>query len=205
MLEGQDKIYYVVAESKQAAMNSPHLELFNKRGIEVMVLYERIDEWLLSRLTEFEGKKLVSISRGDVDLGDLGVTEAEKEAHKEAEKSYEDILKRVEKSLDGRVKSVRITERLTDSPSCVVADDDDMSANLKRMLKEAGQAVPESKPILELNPHHALVERLKEETSDDKFANLAEILLGQAILAEGGTLENPSAFVKQLNGLLIKA
>ncbi|MEC8063293.1 MAG: molecular chaperone HtpG [Pseudomonadota bacterium] len=205
MLEGQDKIYYVVAESKQAAMNSPHLELFNKRGIEVMVLHERIDEWLLSRLTEFEGKKLVSISRGDVDLGDLGVTEAEKEAHKEAEKSYEDILKRVEKSLDGRVKLVRITERLTDSPSCVVADDDDMSANLKRMLKEAGQAVPESKPILELNPHHALVERLKEETSDDKFANLAEILLGQAILAEGGTLENPSAFVKQLNGLLIKA
>ncbi len=205
MIAGQDKIYYVIGESKAAAMNSPHMELFNKRGIEVLVLHERIDEWLVSRMTEFEGKKLVSISRGDVDLGDLGLDEKEKEAHKEAKEAFGDICKRVEEALKDRVKSVRVTERLTDSPSCVVADEDDMSANLKRMLQEAGQPVPESKPILELNPRHQLVEQLKEETADARFADLCDVLLGQAVLAEGGTLDNPSAFVKKLNGLLLGA
>lgn len=203
MIDGQDKIYYVIGENKAAAMNSPHMELFNKRGIEVLVLHERIDEWLVSRMTDFDGKKLVSISRGDVDLGDLGLDEKEKEAHQEAKEAFEDICKRVEETLKERVKSVRVTERLTDSPSCVVADEDDMSANLKRMLKEAGQAVPESKPILELNPRHRLVEQLKDETSEARFADLCDVLLGQAVLAEGGTLDNPSAFVKKLNGLLL--
>ena len=203
MVDGQENIYYVTADSKDAALNSPHLELFQKRGIEVLVMHERIDEWLLSRLTDYEGKKLISISRGDIDLGDLGLDQAEKEAHEEAQKSFEDITKRIETVLTDRVKSVRVTERLTDSPSCVVADDDAMSENLKRMLKEAGQPVPDSKPILELNPRHPLVERLKVEQSDDHFADICDILLGQAILAEGGTLPNPSVFVKKLNALLV--
>ena len=203
MLKDQDKIYYIIAENYSAAKASPHLELFKKRGVEVLLLTERIDEWLVSRLGEYAGKSLVSISRGDVDLGDLGSSDEEKQEYEKQKEAFADITKRVKDVLADKVKDVRVTERLTDSPSCVVADDDDMSMNLKRMLKEAGQAVPDSKPILELNPNHALVERLKNEVSDEQFARVAEVLLGQAVLAEGGSLQNPAEFVNKLNQLLL--
>jgi len=202
--EGQDKIYYLTAESYQAASNSPHLELFKKRDIEVLLLTERVDEWLVSRLTEFDGKKLTAVTRGDIDLGDLGVTEEDKAKHEQNKQDFEDIIARVKTVLSDKIKDVRITERLTDSPSCVVADDDDVSSNLKRMLKDAGQDVPDSKPILELNPNHPLVEKLKVEVSEDRFAVMSEVLLGQAVLAEGGTLENPALFVQKMNGLLLE-
>lgn len=200
--EGQDKIYYVVAETFQAAKNSPHLELFRKRGVEVLLLSDRVDEWMLSSLTEFQGKKLVSIARGDVDLGDMGVTEEEKAQVEQNKKDFEDIVKRIKSCLDKKVKEVRVTERLTDSASCVVADENEMSSNLRRMLKEAGQSVPETLPILEINPDHALVERLKDETSDERFDDIAQILLDQAVLAEGGSLENPADYVRRINALI---
>lgn len=202
MKEGQDKIYYLAAESYQAAKNSPHLELFKKRGIEVLLFVEPVDEWLVSRLTEFDGKKLISCTRGDIDLGDLGVTEEDKAKLEESKQAFEDIIKRVEGVLGDKVKSVRITERLTNSPACVVADEDEMSTSLKRMLKDAGQAVPDTKPILELNPDHSLVDRLKTESSDEQFSVISKVLLGQAILAEGGVLEDPADFVRDVNKLL---
>ena len=203
MQEKQDKIYYLVAENYQAAKSSPHLELFKKRGIEVLLLTERVDEWLVSRLTNFDGKDLISVTRGDVDLGDLGLSDEDKAEYEENKQAFEDVLKRVEEALDGQVKTVRVTERLTDSPACVVADEDDMSTNLKRMLKDAGQAVPDSKPILELNPKHPLVERLKSESSDEHFSVICQVLLGQAVLAEGGALDNPAEFVQKVNKLLL--
>ncbi len=203
MQEGQDKIYYLIAENYQAAKNSPHLELFKKRGVEVLLLTERVDEWLVSRLTTFDGKDLVSVTRGDVDLGDIGASEEDKAELEESKQAFEDVIKRVEQVLEGKVKSVRVTERLTDSPACVVADDDDMSTNLKRMLKDAGQAVPDSKPILELNPKHPLVDRLKTETSEEHFAVVCKVLHGQAVLAEGGSLDNSAEFVQDMNRLLL--
>lgn len=203
MKDKQDKIYYITAESFAAAKNSPHLEVFRKKGIEVLLLTDRVDEWLVNSLTEFDGKHLQSVAKGDLDLGELE-DEAEKKAHEEVEKNFEELVERVKKTLDDKVKEVRITHRLTDSPACLVADHYDMSGNLERMLKAAGQPVEGSKPILELNPEHPMVAKLKDESSDDKFADWTSILFDQALLAEGGQLDDPASFVKKLNAMLLQ-
>ena len=198
--EGQDKIYYVTADSYIAGKNSPHLEIFRKKGVEVLLLTDRVDEWMLSFLTEFEGKELVSVAKGDLDLGKLE-DEAEKKQHEETETEFKDLVEKMKTALADKAKDVRVTFRLTDSPACLVADDNELSGNLMRMLKAAGQAAPESKPILEVNPDHPLVQKLKYE--DAKFADWSHILFDQALLAEGGSLTDPASFVKRLNELLL--
>lgn len=203
MKDKQDKIYYITAESFAAAKNSPHLEVFRKKGIEVLLLTDRVDEWLVNSLTDFDGKHLQSVAKGDLDLGELE-DEAEKKAHEEVEKNFEDLVERVKKTLDDKVKDVRITHRLTDSPACLVADNYDMSGNLERMLKAAGQQVSASKPILELNPEHPMVAKLKDEQNDEQFGDWTSILFDQALLAEGGQLEDPGSFVKKLNAMLLQ-
>lgn len=202
MKDKQDSIYYITAESFAAAKNSPHLEVFKKKGIEVLLLTDRVDEWLTNSLTEFDGKTLQSVAKGDLDLGELE-DEAEKKAQEEVDKNFEDLVERVKTTLGDKVKDVRITHRLTDSPACLVADSNDMSANLERMLKAAGQAVGGSKPIFELNPEHPMVERLKAESDDAQFNDWSSILFDQALLAEGGSLEDPASYVKRLNELLL--
>jgi molecular chaperone HtpG len=203
MKGGQDKIYYITADNFNAAANSPHLEVFRKKDIEVLLLSDRVDEWLVSHLTEYEGKQLQSIAKGDLDLGDLE-DEQTKEAHKKTEEEFTDFIPKVKEVLKDRVEEVKITHRLTDSPACIVASQFGMSAHLQRMMKEAGQFAPEMKPVLELNPTHPLVKRLKSEDNQEKFADWANILLDQAILAEGGHLTEPATFVKRLNSMLME-
>ncbi|MDB5923824.1 MAG: heat shock protein Hsp90 [Betaproteobacteria bacterium] len=202
MKEGQDKIYYVTAETFAAAKNSPHLEIFRKKGIEVLLMTDRVDEWALSSLTEFDGKPLQSVAKGGLDLGKLA-DEAEKGEREREAGEYKDLIERIKKSLGDKVKDVRVTQRLTESPVCLVADDHDMGMHLERLLKAAGQQVPNSKPILEVNPHHPLVERLKNETDEARFGDWSEVLFDQALLAEGGQLEDPASFVKRLNQLVL--
>ena len=200
MKEGQEKIYYVTAETFTAAKNSPHLEIFRKKGIEVLLLSDRVDEWVTGYLTEFDGKQLQSVAKGGLDLGKLE-DEAEKKEAEQAADEYKELLEKIKTTLGEKVKEVRVTHRLTDSPSCVVADEHDMGGNLARILKAAGQKAPEMKPILEINPKHPAVQRLKyEEVRFDDWANL---LLEQATLAEGGTLEDPAGFVKRINALMM--
>jgi len=200
MKEGQEKIYYVTADSLKAARSSPHLEVFHKKGIEVILLFERVDEWLASNLTEFEGKSLQSIAKGNLSLGNLENEEEKKEQEKEAN-DYKDLTDKIKGILDAQVKDVRVTMRLTESPACLVAESHDMGGNLERLLKSAGQKVKHTKPILEINPHHPMVQRLKHE--ETRFADWSYILFDQALLAEGGQLEDPAAFVKRLNELLL--
>jgi molecular chaperone HtpG len=200
MKEGQDKIYYVTAENYQAAKNSPHLEIFRKKGVEVLLLTDRVDEWMLSFLQDFEGKELASVAKGGLDLGKLE-NEAEKKQHEETQTEYKDLVEKMKTSLAGKAKEVRVSFRLTDSPACLVADENELSGNLVRMLKAAGQNAPESKPILEINPDHPLVQRLKYEEA--KFDDWSHILFDQALLAEGGALGDPSGFVKRLNDMLL--
>jgi molecular chaperone HtpG len=200
MKEGQDKIYYVTADNYAAAKNSPHLEIFRKKGVEVLLLTDRVDEWMLSFLHEVEGKELASVAKGDLDLGKLE-DEAEKKQHEETENQYKDLVEKMKSALSDKAKDVRVTFRLTDSPACLVADEHELSGNLLRMLKAAGQNAPESKPILEINPDHALVQRLKYEEA--KFNDWAHILFDQATLAEGGNLADPAGFVKRLNEMLL--
>ena len=203
MKEGQEKIYYVAGETFNAAKNSPHLEIFRKKGVEVLLMTERVDEWMLSFLTEFEGKELVSVAKGGLDLGALE-DEAEKKEHEETEGQYKDLVERMKSALGEKAKDVRVTFRLTDSPACLVADEHELSGNLLRMLKAAGQNAPESKPILEINPNHPLVTRLKYESADSaQFGDWAHILFDQALLAEGGSLSDPATFVKRLNDMLL--
>ena len=203
MKEKQDKIYYITAESFAAAKNSPHLEVFRKKGIEVLLMAERVDEWLTNSLTEFDGKPLQSVAKGDLDLGELA-DEEEKKAQEETDKNFADLVARVKTALGDNVKDVRITHRLTDSPACLVVDDMDMSANLERMLKAAGQEVGGTKPIFEINPEHPMVMRLKGELDEDRFSDWSSILFDQALLAEGGQLEDPASYVKRLNILLLQ-
>ncbi|AUL99582.1 molecular chaperone HtpG [Zoogloeaceae bacteirum Par-f-2] len=200
MKEGQDKIYYVTAESFNAAKNSPHLEVFRKKGIEVLLLSDRVDEWVTGHLTEFNGKALVSVAKGGLDLGALE-DEAEKKEVQKAADEYKDLLEKMKASLGERVKDVRVTLRLTDSPACLVADEHDLGMNLARILKAAGQNAPASKPILEINPNHPAVLRLKYE--DKHFDDWAAVLFDQALLAEGGTLDDPATFVKRVNQLML--
>ena len=201
MKEGQDKIYYVAAETFAAAKNSPHLEIFRKKGIEVLLLSDRVDEWALSFLTEFEGKTLQSVAKGGLDLGKLA--EEEKQEQEKDSGESRDLIERIKKALGEKVKDVRVTQRLTESPVCLVADEHDMGMHLERLLKAAGQQVPTSKPILEVNPHHPLVERLKAETDEARFGDWSQVLFDQALLAEGGQLEDPAGFVKRLNQLVL--
>ncbi|MAF01143.1 MULTISPECIES: molecular chaperone HtpG [unclassified Herbaspirillum] len=200
MKEGQDKIYYVTAETYQAAKNSPHLEIFRKKGVEVLLLTDRVDEWMLSFLTEFEGKELASVAKGGLDLGQLE-NEAEKKQHEETQAEYKELVEKMKTALGDKAKEVRVTFRLTDSPACLVADENELSGNLVRMLKAAGQAAPESKPTLEINPDHPLVQRLKYEEA--RFDDWSHILYDQALLAEGGALADPASFVKRLNDMLL--
>ena len=200
MKEGQEKIYYVTADSFNAAKNSPHLEIFRKKGIEVLLLSDRVDEWVVGHLTEFEGKPLQSVAKGGLDLGKLE-DEAEKQEAEKAADEYKELIDKVKGALGDKVKDVRVTHRLTDSPSCIVSDEHDPSGNLARLLKAAGQKAPDVKPILEINPNHPAVQRLKYEES--RFADWAELLLEQATLAEGGQLDDPAGFVRRINDLML--
>jgi molecular chaperone HtpG len=201
MKEGQEKIYYVTADSLKAARTSPHLEVFLKKGIEVLLLSERVDEWLVANLTEFEGKPLQSVAKGSLDLGKLEDEEEKKEQEKEAD-DYKELTEKIKSTLGEQVKDVRVTLRLTESPACLVADSHDMSGNLERLLKSAGQKVNPTKPILEINPYHPMIQRLKSEQTH--FADWSHILFDQALLAEGGQLEDPAGFVKRINELLFQ-
>jgi len=204
MKEGQDNIYYVTADSFSAAKNSPHLEIFRKKGIEVILLSDRIDEWLVSNLDEFDGKHLQSVAKGDLDLGILDAEE-DKTAQEEITKDFESVLKQIKDVLADKVSDVRLSHRLTESPACLVADVYGMSLNMERIMKDAGQMMGMgmgSKPVFEINPTHPLVMRMKSEQDDTRFSDLTHILFDQAILSEGGHLDDPAAFVHKLNGLL---
>ncbi len=200
MKEGQDKIYYVTAETFTAAQHSPHLEVFRKKGIEVLLLSDRVDEWVLGHLNEYQGKPLASVAKGGLDLGGLE-DEAEKKAHEEQADAFKDLVGKIKTSLGERVKEVRVTHRLTDSPACLVADEHDMGGNLARLLKAAGQQAPLARPILEINPAHPLLQRLK--TEETRFDDWSAVLFDQALLAEGGQLEDPAGFVKRINTLVL--
>jgi len=200
MKDGQEKIYYVTAETFNAAKNSPHLEIFRKKGIEVILLSDRVDEWVVSHLNEFEGKALVSVAKGDLDLGKLE-DEAEKKEQESAAGEFKELTDKIAKALGERVKEVRVTHRLTDSPACLVAGEHDMSGNLARILQAAGQKGPDMKPILEINPRHPVVMRLKYE--DKRFDDWAAVLFDQSLLAEGGQLDDPATFVRRVNELML--
>jgi molecular chaperone HtpG len=203
MKDGQEKIYYVTADSFAAARNSPHLQIFRGKGIEVLLLSDRVDEWLVSHLSEFDGKSLASIAKGKLDLDELA-DEEEKKAAKETEDEYADLVKRMQEVLDDRVNSVRVSQRLTDSPSCLVMGEHDMAVHMQQMLKQAGHEVPTSKPDLEINPSHPLVSRLNDEADSERFSSWSNVLLDQAMLSEGGQLDDPVAFVNRLNDLLVE-
>ena len=200
MKEGQDKIYYVTGETFNAAKNSPHLEIFRKKGVEVLLLSDRVDEWMLSFFTEFDGKQLTSVAKGDLDVGALG-DEKEKKEHEETEKDFKDLLEKMKTVLVDKAKDVRITFRLTDSPACLVSDENELSGNLLRMLKAAGQQTPDTKPILEVNPEHPLLLKLKHD--DKQFDEWTNVLFDQALLSEGGQLNDPAGFVRRINQLLL--
>jgi molecular chaperone HtpG len=203
MKEGQDTIYYITADSFAAASNSPHLEIFRKKGVEVLLLHERVDEWLVTSLSEFDGKKLQSVAKGDLDLGKL-TDEQEKKQQEQEAGELKELTERIGTTLGGKVAQVRVTHRLTDSPACLVSDQYGMSTNLERLLKAAGQKVPQTKPILEINPKHPIVQGLKYEADDARFGDWSHILFDQALLAEGGQLEDPAGFVKRLNEMLLR-
>ncbi|MBX2808654.1 MAG: molecular chaperone HtpG [Cellvibrionaceae bacterium] len=203
MQEGQDKIYYVAAENFNTAKNSPHLEVFRKKGIEVLLLSDRVDDWMMSHLREFDGKTLQDVGRGALDLGDMD-TEEEKAEQEKINEALKGLVERSKTALGDQVEEVRLTHRLTDSPACVVVGEADMGAQMRRLLEQAGQSVPESKPIFELNPEHPLVKKLDQEADEDRFADLVSILFDQANLAEGGQLNDPAAYVGKLNKLLLE-
>jgi molecular chaperone HtpG len=203
MKEGQEKIYYIAAENFNTAKNSPHLEVFRKKGIEVLLLTDRVDEWLMSHLAEFDNKPLQDVGKGELDLGKLD-TEEEKQTQEKVAEAMQPLLTRVQEALSEQVQEVRITHRLTDSPACVVVAEQDIGAQMRRILEAAGQQLPESKPIFELNPEHPLVQKLEQETSETRFADLTHILFDQANLAEGAHLQDPAAYVQRLNKLLLE-
>ena len=203
MPDKQEKIYYLTADSLSAARNSPHLEVFKKKDIEVLLLPDRVDEWLVSHLTEYKGKPLQSVAKGELDLGELEDKEDKEKAEKAAEE-HKDLLERIQKALGDAAKAVRVSTRLTDSPACLVVDQYDMSQNLARVLKQLGQDAPMPKPILELNLEHPLIQRLEKEQDEEKFEELAKLVFDQALLAEGGQLEDPAGFVHRLNRLILE-
>jgi molecular chaperone HtpG len=202
MQEGQDKIYFVTAETFAAANSSPHLEIFRKKDIEVLLLHEQVDEWMTSHMSEYDGKTLQSVMKGELDLGDLD--ESAKEEKEKVDEEYKSMLEEIKKVLDDQVEEVRITNRLTDSPACLVANAHGMSAHLERMMKAAGQSTYNTKPSFELNPEHPLVARLRDTSDTDRFSDMAKILFDQALLAEGGQLADPAQYVSRLNKLLFE-
>ncbi|SMF64452.1 molecular chaperone HtpG [Alteromonadaceae bacterium Bs31] len=202
MKEGQDKIYYVVAENFNTAKNSPHLEVFRKKGIEVLLLSDRVDDWLMGHLAEYKEKQFQDVSKGELDLGKLDSDDEKKEQEK-VEKDFKDFNERLKKVLDNEVEEVRVTHRLTESPACLVVGEHDMGAQMRRLMESAGQKVPESKPSIEVNPSHPLVQKMDKESDEDRFTDLAHVLFDQANLAEGGNLDDPAAYVKRLNKLLM--
>jgi len=202
MKEGQDKIYYITADTFAAGRNSPHLEIFRKKGVEVLLLTDRVDEWVVGSLNEFQGKQLQSVAKGDLDLGKLEDEAEKKEQEQEAEQ-FKDLTTRIKEALGEKVQEVRITHRLTDSPACLVSDQYGMSMNLERLLKAAGQKVGGSKPILEINAHHPLVQSLDKQSEQGRFRDWCLILFDQALRAEGGQLDDPAACVKRLNELML--
>jgi len=203
MKEGQDAIYYITADSFTAAKNSPHLEVFRKKGIEVLLLSDRVDEWLVNGLQEFDGKKLQSVAKGELDLSKFD-SEEDKKEQKKAEKEASSVIKHLKKVLGDKVEDVRVSHRLTTSPSCIVLNEQDMALYMQNLMKQAGHDMPSSKPVLEINPTHPLIERMEKETDDDQFEDWAEILFDQALLAEGAQLEDPAGFVNKLNKLMLK-
>ena len=203
MKEGQDKIYYVAADNYSTAKNSPHLEVFKQKDIEVLLLSDRIDEWLMSHLMEHEGKQLQDVTKGSLDLGDLE-GEEEKQEQEKIEEDFKDLVGRIKDVVGEKVEEVRITHRLTDSPACLVVNDDEMGMQMRRILESAGQEVPATKRIFELNPKHPLVEKLKAEQDSERFSDLTLVLFDQSMLAEGGQLDEPSSYVQRLNNLLLE-
>ena len=202
MKEGQDKIFYVVADSFDAAKNSPHLEVFRKKGIEVLLLSDRIDEWLVSHLTDFDGKQLQSVARGGVDLSAMEDEES-KEAQEKLEQEFDSVVKRMKEALGDKVKEVKISNRLTDSPAVIVTAEDDMSIQMQKLMASVGQEVPESQPIFEINAEHELVKHVADERDEDKFTQWVDVLFEQATLAERGSLKDPASFVARLNKLML--
>jgi molecular chaperone HtpG len=202
MQEKQEKIYYITADSYAAASNSPHLEIFKQKDVEVLLLVDRVDEWLVSNFTDYQGKHLQSVAKGELDLGDMDDKESAEEGDKTAEE-HKGMVERIQNALGEAVKEVRISKRLTESPACLVVGDYDMSQNLQRVFAQLGQDAPNVQPILEINPEHALVTKMDQEPDEDMFADLAKILFDQAVLAEGGQLEDPAAFVRRLNKLML--
>jgi molecular chaperone HtpG len=202
MKEDQESIYYITADNFNAAKNSPHLEIFRKKGIEVLLMYDRVDEWLMGSLTEFEDKKFVSVAKGELDLDKLSDKD-EKEEQKKVEEQAQDIIKTIKSSLDDKVEDVRVSHRLTTSPACIVLNEHDMALYMQHLLKQAGQSMPNTKPVLEINPAHPMLEKMKDETDMDKVREWSLLLFEQAILAEGGQLENPASFVSRLNKIML--
>ncbi len=199
----QEKVYYVAAENYHTAANSPHLEIFKKKGLEVILLHDRIDEWLVSHLAEFDGKQFQDVAKGELDLGELEDTE-EKQHQEETEKEYKGLVEKITRLLEEDVEDVRMTHRLTESPACLVVSEDDMGMQMRRVLESAGQSVPENKRIFELNPAHPLVQKLNDESDSDRFNDLARVLYDQAQLAEGSQLDEPATYVARLNKLLLE-
>ncbi|MCL7945361.1 molecular chaperone HtpG [Marinobacter sp. ATCH36] len=203
MKEGQNKIYYITADNFMAAKSSPHLEVFRKKGVEVLILSDRIDEWMMGYLNEYDGKQFQDVARGDLDLGEVE-TEEDKKHKEEAAEEHKALVERIKTALDDRVQDVRVTNRLTDSPACLVVGDFDMGAQMKKIMEAAGQKVPDSKPIFEINVDHPLVQRLENEQGEDRFKELSAVLLDQATLASGEQLQDPGAYVTRLNRLLLE-
>ena len=203
MVEGQDKIYYLTGERYAQVKNSPHLEIFRKKGIEVLLLTDRIDEWLMSHLSEYKGKQFVDVARGDLDLGKLEAEEDKQEQEKAAQEKA-DLVKRIQEVLKDDLQEVRVSHRLTDSPAVLVINEDDMGLQMRRILEAPGQKAPDSKPILEINPSHPLLDRLDAEQDEERFADLSRILFDQAALAAGESLNDPAAYVRRLNALLVE-
>jgi len=203
MKEGQNKIYYITGDNFSAAKSSPHLEVFRKKGIEVLILSDRIDEWMMGYLSEYDGKQFQDVARGDLDLGEVE-TEEDKKHQEEAAEEHKDLVERIQKALDGQVQEVKVTSRLTDSPACLVVGQFDMGAQMKKIMEAAGQKVPESKPIFEINVDYPLVQRLESEQGEDRFRELSAVLFDQATLASGEQLQDPGAYVSRLNRLLLE-
>jgi len=199
----QEKIYYVTADTFAAAKSSPYLEKLREKGLEVLLMYDRIDEWLMSNLNEFSGKQFQSVSKGDLDLGKLE-DEKDKAKHKEQVTECKDLVEKIQKYLGDKVKEVRVSARLKTSPACIVVSEDEMALQMQRMMAAAGQQMPASKPIFEINPEHIIITKLKDESDDNKFNDWVDVLFDQSVLAESGQLDDPARFVEKLNKLMLQ-
>ncbi|MDF1762942.1 MAG: molecular chaperone HtpG, partial [Oleibacter sp.] len=202
MKEGQKKIYFITGDNHDAVAASPHLEYFRRKGVEVLLLTDRVDEWMVGHLNDFDGKAFQDVTKGELDLDELA-DDAEKEEQKHLEEAHKDLVERMMGALEDEIKEVRVSSRLTDSPACLVVGQYDMGGHLRRMMEAAGQAVPEPEMVLEINPEHPLIKRLDSEQNEDRFRELAQVIHAQAQLAEGSQLKQPAQYVSRLNKLLL--